>query len=49
MRGNQEKGKVLVKAVKARVRMECANGVTSSSEIKFERGESISMQKSAKS
>lgn len=49
MRGNQEKGEVLVKAVKARGRMECANGVTSSSEMKFERGESIDVQRSAKS
>lgn len=41
MRGNQEKGKVLVKAVKARVIMGCVNGVTSSSEIKFEGGKAL--------
>lgn len=38
MRGNQEKGNVLVKAV--RVRMEGVNGVTSSLEIKCEKGKS---------
>lgn len=40
MRGNQEKGNVLVKAVKARVRMKGVNGVTSSLEIKCEKGKS---------
>lgn len=40
-RENQEEGKSLVKAVKARVRMEGGNGVINSSEIKCESRNSI--------